>query len=156
MLYLSVIYFRNELFFAEKGKGSSLNNKEISVSKTHSLEKSLLATGFPYDRKKYAELYFSIYKSFMLRTQGIRRVGAAALDLCYIACGRYDGFWELKLNPWDVAAGKLIIEEADGRITNFSGEKYDIYGKQTLASNSLIHDEMLTILKDFTNAGLEK
>jgi len=141
--------FRDELFFAEKGKGAYLNKKPISVSTVSSLKDSMLGTGFPYDRRKNADYYLEIYKRFMIKAHGIRRVGAAALDLCYLACGRYDGFWELKLSPWDVAAGSLIIEEAGGKITDFSGNPYDIYGIETAASNSSLHSEILDTLTDF-------
>jgi len=138
---------RDELFFAEKGKGARLNGKKIHVSSTQNLEKSLLVTGFPYDRRKYIDYYLSFTKAFMLKAHGIRRGGSAALDYCYLACGRFDGYWEFKLSPWDVAAGSLIVAEAGGKVTDFNGKKFSIYGVETLASNGKIHREMMTVLK---------
>ncbi|MDD5217139.1 MAG: inositol monophosphatase family protein [Candidatus Omnitrophica bacterium] len=141
--------FRNELFFAECGKGATLNGKKISVSKTAILSESLLATGFPYDRKERIESHLAPFKAFMMKTQCIRRMGAAAIDLCYVACGRYDGFWELLLNPWDTAAGTLIVQEAGGTISNYGGGPFKLEEAQTLASNGLIHPEMLDVLKPY-------
>ena len=138
---------RDELFFAERGKGAFLNRKRIRVSSTQKLKNALLVTGFPYDRRKHADYYLSFFKAFMMRCHGIRRVGTAALDFCYVAAGRIDGFWEYKLKPWDVAAGKLIVEEAGGKVTDFNGKTFDIYGTETCASNSLIHREMKRVLQ---------
>jgi myo-inositol-1(or 4)-monophosphatase len=107
------------------------------------LDKALLATGFPYDQREEADFYLSFFKAFMTRSQGIRRNGSAALDLCYVACGRIDGFWEMKLRPWDTAAGALIVEEAGGRLSDLAGNKFSIWGKETLASNGAIHDELV-------------
>lgn len=146
--------FRKELFFAEKGKGAFVNKARITVSKTKALDHAMLATGFPYDRREHADKYLALYKAFMVKTQGIRRLGSASLDLCYVACGRYDGFWELKLHPWDTAAGALIAEEAGGTVTNFRNEKFDIFGTQTLASNGLVHGEMLKVLEPFGECGM--
>lgn len=137
---------RRECFRAARGSGATLNGDSIRVSTTQQLEKSLLATGFPYDRWEKAEFYLSYFKAFMTRTQGIRRAGAAALDLCYVACGRLDGFWEFNLKPWDVAAGTLIVKEAGGRLSDFAGYEFSLTGNQTLASNSAIHAEMLRVL----------
>ncbi len=136
----------DELFLAEKGKGATLNGRRISVSKINKLDKSLLATGFPYDRRERADEYLRIYREFMVNSQGVRRDGAAALNLCYTANGRFDGFWEERLAPWDVAAGSLIVSEAGGRVTDFKGDKLDIYEKEILASNGKIHREMGEIL----------
>jgi myo-inositol-1(or 4)-monophosphatase len=111
------------------------------------LDKALLATGFPYDRRENADFYLSFFKAFMTRSQGIRRNGSAALDLCYVACGRVDGFWEFKLRPWDTAAGVLIVEEAGGKVTDLSGNSFSIWGEETLASNGTIHDEMINAAK---------
>jgi myo-inositol-1(or 4)-monophosphatase len=111
------------------------------------LDRALLATGFPYDRREKADFYLTFFKAFMTRSQGIRRAGSAALDLCYLACGPIDGFWELKLKPWDTAAGSLIVTEAGGRLTDFSGNAFSIWGSETLASNGSIHTEMLTVLE---------
>ena len=139
--------FINEWFWAERGKGASLNGKKIHVSKMKSLRESLLVTGFPYDRVQYADYYLKFMKAFMMTTHGIRRLGSAALDLCYVACGRFDGYWEFKLNSWDQAAGALIVEEAGGKLSDFRGKPMNIYGQQTLATNGKIHGEMLKILK---------
>jgi myo-inositol-1(or 4)-monophosphatase len=141
---------RDELFWAEKGRGAWLEHgkhrRRVCVSPTHSLSHSLLLTGFPYDRRARIDLYLSYVKAFMQKIQGIRRAGAAALDLCWVACGRVDGYWEWRLKPWDVAAGKLIVEEAGGRLSDFSGNPFDIYGEQTLATNGRIHNEMLRLM----------
>ena len=105
----------------------------------------MLATGFPYDRRDHADYYLSYFKAFLTCCQGIRRNGAAALDLCYVACGRIDGYWELKLKPWDVAAGSLIVAEAGGTLSDFRGRRFDIYDMETLAANALIHEQMTRI-----------
>jgi myo-inositol-1(or 4)-monophosphatase len=104
--------------------------------------------GSPYDRRENADFYLTFFKAFLARSQGIRRNGSAALDLCYVACGRLDGFWELKLKPWDTAAGALIVKEAGGRLSDFAGKSFSIWGTETMASNGLIHDEMLRIATD--------
>jgi len=143
--------FRDELFWAEKGKGSYLNGKKIHVSKTQRLDESLLLTGFPYDRTRRSGFYVNFYRQFMERCHDVRRSGAAALDLCWAACGRVDGFWEFKLRPWDVAAGKLIVEEAGGRVSDFSDREWkalSAFGGETLATNGRIHSEMLKILRN--------
>lgn len=144
---LGLVYdpLRGECFKAVKGEGAMLNGSPIQVSSVQELDKALLATGFPYDRREKADFYLSFFKAFMTRCQGIRRNGSAALDLCYVACGRLDGFWELKLKPWDVAAGCLIVVEAAGRLSDFSGDKFSISSNETLASNGFIHDEMAQI-----------
>jgi myo-inositol-1(or 4)-monophosphatase len=139
--------FRNELFFAEKNKGAFLNKKRIHVSKTKTLKRSLVVTGFPYDRAERPEYYLKFLKPFIQKTQGIRRLGSAALDLCYIACGRFDAYWEIKLNPWDVAAGSLIVREAGGRMSDLSGRKHSIYGEETLAANPYVYPIILKELK---------
>lgn len=146
--------FRNELFFAEKGNGATLNDEPITVSPTRLLSEALLATGFPYDCKTHANDYLAMFKEFLIRVQGIRRVGAAALDLCYVAAGRFDGFWELKLNAWDQAAGMLIVEEAGGKLSTFSGTPMPVDSIQTLASNGFIHEAMLEILKPYKDYGI--
>jgi len=147
-LILGIVYnpISEELFYAEKGKGAYLNNKKISVSAISSLSQALLATGFPYDRHTNADLYVSELKKMMVVSQGIRRAGVASLDLCYLACGRFDGFWERKLKPWDVAASILIIEEAGGKITTFSGNQFSFSEKTILGSNQLIHQKMVSTL----------
>ena len=145
---LGVVYdpIREELFVARRGGGAFLNDRPLRVSSTASLASSLLASGFPYDRREHAVFYLSFFKAFMLRTQGIRRAGSAALDLCWVAAGRVDGFWEWKLKPWDTAAGALLVEEAGGRVSDFRGGRFDVFGEQTLASNGWIHEEMLELI----------
>lgn len=144
-----VIYdpMRGEMFSAISGKGSVMNGHRIQISATGDLDKSLLATGFPYDIRESEVNNIDHFVNFATRAQAIRRCGSAALDLCYVACGRFDGFWELKLSPWDVAAGVLIVEESGGRVSDFQGETASIYGKDLLASNGLIHEQMIQILK---------
>lgn len=136
---------RDELFFAQKNKGAYLNKKRIFVSKRRKIEDSLLATGFSYNPKQRL-VNLDFFTSFLKKAQAIRRAGSAALDLCYVACGRFDGFWEIALCPWDTAAGILIIEEANGKVSDFEGNKFSIYGKRIVASNGLIHKSMLDIL----------
>lgn len=137
----------DECFTAEAGKGAFLNGKPIHVSKTESLDDSLLATGFPYDIRETEDDNLKEFTAFYKKAQAVRRAGAAALDLAYVACGRFDGFWEFKLSPWDIAAGILLVEEAGGRATSYSGDRYDIYEGELVASNGLIHGEMVGILK---------
>lgn len=146
---LGVVYnpMLDELFVAEKGKGAFLNGKKIRVSKIDSLNKSLLATGFPYDVRTSSVNNLDNFANFAVRAQAIRRAGSAALDLSYTACGRFDGFWEMKLRPWDVAAAALMVKEAGGGITDFKGGEFSIYSRECLASNGLIHGEMLEVLK---------
>ena len=142
--------FREELFLAEAGHGATLNGRPMSVSRARRLGDSLLVTGFPYDRDKRAGLYSGIVRDFLERGQDLRRSGSAALDLAWTAAGRYDGFWEFCLAPWDVAAGRLLVTEAGGRVTDFSGKPWgtvDTWGRQTLASNGRIHPAMLTVLR---------
>ncbi len=147
-IILGVVYdpMREELFAAERGAGAALNNRSIRVSATTELIKSMLSTGFPYDIKTSRLTNLDHWANFAMNAQALRRDGAAALDLCYVASGRYDGFWELNLSAWDVAAGALIVEEAGGRVSNFSGGKFDHYKPEVVASNGLIHDRMLEVL----------
>lgn len=135
-----------ELFYAKRGEGAYLNGKRIRVSNISDLKISLLSTGFPYDLTQSKRNNIDNFLKFIYRAQAIRRDGSAALNLCYVAAGRFDGFWEIKLNPWDVAAGTLIVLEAGGKVTDFSGNPIDIYKDEILASNGLIHDEMLKVL----------
>ena len=148
VMALGVIYdpLRDELFCAERGGGARLNKKRIVVSKTKTLAKSFLATGFAYGIREVQDDNIQHFKDFLMRVMAIRRAGSAALDLAYVACGRFDGFWELDLHPWDVAAGYLIVREAGGRITRFDGSKYSYLDKDLLASNGLIHNQMISIL----------
>lgn len=139
--------FRDELFIAVRGKGATLNGKKIHVSKTEKLINSVLATGFPYDRTKKAAFYLSFVEKFMKQTQGLRRLGAAALDMAYVAAGRFEGYWEFNIKPWDSAAGQLLVEEAGGRVTDFRGKPYTLADtSQTLASNGRVHAAMLRLL----------
>jgi myo-inositol-1(or 4)-monophosphatase len=145
---LGVVYDPNldELFMALKGRGARLNGRKFSVSSTGSLSKSLLATGFPYDVRESRNNNLDHFSNFALKSQAVRRAGSAALDLCHTACGRFDGYWELKLGPWDVAAGSLMVVEAGGRVSDFKGGRFDIYVKELLASNGRIHKQMLDVL----------
>jgi myo-inositol-1(or 4)-monophosphatase len=149
-LLLGVVYdpLRRECFSAIRGRGAKLNGQAIRVSVTAELDQALLATGFPYDARDHAEFYLSYFKAFMIRSQGIRRAGSAALDLCYVACGRLDGFWELKLRPWDTAAGSLIVKESGGRMSDFSAGEFSIHGSETMASNGAIHAAMLNVMRE--------
>lgn len=135
-----------ELFTAEKGKGAKLNGVPISVSKTQKVSESLLVTGFPYNHPEIIDAIMYRFSRCTKAAQGIRRLGSAALDLCYVACGRFDGFWEQNLNPWDTAAGSLIAQEAGARVTDFSENPYDINQKEILATNNKIHQEMTGLL----------
>lgn len=136
---------RNELFAAEKGMGATLNGKPIRTSETEVLGDSLICTGFPYDFKRRDDFARHL-TNFLLNSRGVRRDGSAAIDLAYVACGRFDGFWEEGLNPWDMAAGKLLIEEAGGWVTNYDGSEFSIYRPPVCASNGKIHKEMLAVL----------
>jgi myo-inositol-1(or 4)-monophosphatase len=147
-LLLGVVHdpVRGETFRARRGGGATLNGAPIRVSEVDDLDRALLATGFPYDSRSYADYYLGFFRDFMLAAQGLRRAGSAALDLCQVACGRLDGFWEWKLHPWDTAAGALIVCEAGGRVSDFRGARFDPHGEQTLASNGAVHDAMLRLL----------
>jgi myo-inositol-1(or 4)-monophosphatase len=145
---------RNEMFAVEKGAGATLNGKSIQVSKISRLAECLVATGFPsHKRHKNPNIHF--YHQITLRSHGVRRAGSAALDLCCVACGRYDAFWEFNLNPWDTAAGALLVQEAGGTITNFTGGAFDISSREVLASNSLVHDELLAEFKNIFEGRVE-
>ena len=148
-IVLGVVYdpTRHELFSAIKNRGALLNDKKITVSKVKKLNQSLLVTGFPYDVRRSDDNNLDHFSNFAIRAQAVRRLGSAALDLCYTACGRFDGYWELKLSPWDQAAGSLVLKEAGGRITDFKGRKFNIYGDEVLGTNCLIHGQMMRILK---------
>lgn len=134
----------NEIFYAAKGEGAYLNGKKIKVSKTPKLENALLATGFPYQNRKINLPYFS---TMMNHCQAIRRLGAASLDLCYVAAGRFDGYWEFDIKPWDIAAGALIVEESGGTVTDTNGNQIDLFGKDILVSNGKIHREIIDTFK---------
>jgi myo-inositol-1(or 4)-monophosphatase len=145
---LGVVYdpVHDEMFSAVKRQGAYMNRVQIHVSSQAKLSRSLVGTGFPYDIAESDEDNLDNFARMYKVAQGIRRGGSAALDLCYLACGRFDGFWELKLHPWDTAAGIVIVKEAGGKVTDFAGKKYSIYGKYILASNSKIHKQMQKVL----------
>jgi myo-inositol-1(or 4)-monophosphatase len=149
-IILGVIYdpMLEELFVAERGKGAFLNGKKIGVSKTRELTKSLLATGFPYDIRENPDNNINYFNVLALRAQAVRRAGSAALDLAYVAAGRFDGFWELKLHPWDTAAGWLLVLEAGGRVTDLFSGGFSLQSPHVLATNGLIHEVMADILRN--------
>lgn len=136
---------RDELFAAEKGRGASLNNKKISVSENNELSEAFLVTGFPYDISQ-RDNFTRHFTKMLLSSRAVRRDGSAAIDLAYVACGRFDGYWEEGLNAWDVAAGVLLVKEAGGEVTYFDGSEYSIYTPPICASNGLIHQQMLEVL----------
>ncbi len=138
----------DELFFAAAGKGSYLNGQRLKVSGIDALRQSLVVTGFPYDLGTSGMNNIDHFVSFLYEAQAVRRDGSAALNLSYVAAGRFDGFWELKLSPWDTAAGVLIVTEAGGRVTDFEGKPFDIYAGQIVATNGVIHNDMLRVLRD--------
>ena len=141
---------RDELFAAEQGSGAYLNRQRIHVSGTANLAECLLATGFPsHKRHKNPNIFF--YHQITLHTHGVRRAGSAALDLCCVACGRFDAFWEFNLNPWDTAAGVLIVQEAGGKVTDFKGGPFQLNSRETLASNGLVHPGLLSEFEQIFN-----
>jgi myo-inositol-1(or 4)-monophosphatase len=152
-----VIYdpLRDEMFTAERGGGAFLNGRPIHVSKAKKLQESLIATGFP-SQKRHRSPNVHFYQEFTLRSHGVRRAGSAALDLAYVACGRLDGYWEFKLNPWDTSAGYLLVKEAGGTITHFDGGKFTLDSREVFATNGLIHAEMQGLFEDmFAGKNLE-
>jgi myo-inositol-1(or 4)-monophosphatase len=146
---------RDELFAAERGGGAFLNQQPIRVSKVARLAECLVATGFPsHKRHKNPNIFF--YHQITLHTHGVRRAGSAALDLCYVACGRLDGFWEFNLNPWDTAAGVLMVQEAGGKVSDFKGGPFQLDSRETLASNGLVHEQLLSEIEQvFSGTDLE-
>lgn len=148
-IVLGVVYnpCMNEFFEAEKGGGAFLNKKPISVSKRKDLKDSLVGTGFPYDIHENSADVMDCLKKMIVSVQGVRRAGAASVDLCYLAAGRLDGFWEKGLKPWDTAAGSIIVREAGGVLSDYSGNDYSPYGKNILAANPFIHGKMLDVLR---------
>ena len=138
---------KKELFTADKGNGAYLNGTPITVSSTQELNNSLLCTGFPYDVRENMESNIRLFRSFLMHAQAVRRDGSAALDLCYTAAGRFDGFWEQNLHPWDVAAGSLILSEAGGKLSRYKGEPFSVYMPEIIASNGLLHKQMLAIVR---------
>jgi myo-inositol-1(or 4)-monophosphatase len=140
---------RRELFTAEHGGGAFLNGRPLHVSATAQIVDAMLVTGFPYDVHTRIEEIVGLFGEFVGRARAVRRLGSAAIDLCYVAAGRMDGFWESDLKPWDIAGGALIVAEAGGRITNMDGSAFASRGRHVLASNGLLHDAMLDIVRGF-------
>ncbi|MBI3806029.1 MAG: inositol monophosphatase [Nitrospirae bacterium] len=147
---IGVVYdpTRDELFTSQIGQGAYLNGAPISVSTTDHLDRGLLVTGFAYNIRETPNNNLNHFARFALKVQGLRRTGTAALDLCYVAAGRFDGFWEVTLNPWDMAAGAVIVREAGGKVTDFKGAPHSIYGRELVASNGSIHQAMLDLLQE--------
>ncbi len=145
---LGVIYdpMRDEVFAAERGSGATLNERAMRVSSVDDLNSAMLVTGFPYNVRERPD-FTRQFANFTMAAQAVRRDGSASLDLAYLACGRFDGFWEEGLNPWDIAAGVLLVEEAGGRVSDFSGQPLDLYNPRTLASNGLVHQAMMRVLR---------
>jgi myo-inositol-1(or 4)-monophosphatase len=146
-LTVGVVYdpMRDEMFAAERGQGATLNDRRIRVSSVEELSGAMLCTGFPYNVRERPD-FAREFTKFTMEAQAVRRDGSAALDLAYVACGRFDGFWEDGLSPWDIAAGALLISEARGKVTNFNDQSVDIYNEQVLATNGLIHEAMMRVL----------
>lgn len=147
---LGVVYnpIFDELFFARKGGGAFLNGDRLSVSRTTELKRALLSTGFPYDVTTNPRNNLDHWAAFIMRARALRRDGSAALNLSYVAAGRFDGYWEMKLNAWDMAAGVLMVREAGGGVTSLSGAPFSIYGGDVLATNGPIHEPMTAVLKE--------
>jgi myo-inositol-1(or 4)-monophosphatase len=152
-LVLGVVYEinRDECFSAWKNGGAYLNDKQISVSKASAIENTLLATGFPYYEFGRLDAYLAVLKELMQRCHGVRRIGSAAIDLAYVACGRFDGYFEFNLNSYDVAAGIVLVREAGGQVFDFTGGNNSIERREMLATNGLISDELLLILEEKFN-----
>lgn len=150
VLQLGVVYdpIADELFTAERGGGAWLNGIRIHVSDTRELVNALLCTGFPYSVRERRRQQVEVFAAFLGEARAVRRLGSAALDLCYVAAGRFDGFWELQLHPWDMAAGALIVSEAGGRVTNYSNQPIDLFGGQIVVSNGWLHEDMLAVIQD--------
>ena len=149
-LLLGVVYdpTRDEMFVGERGGGATLNDAPIRVSATSSIGASLLVTGFPYNIRQTADTNLREYAAFSLKARAVRRLGSAVIDLAYVACGRFDGYWELSVAAWDVAAGAVLVDEAGGRITGVDGRPLDVDAPTLLATNGLIHDTMLATLEE--------
>ncbi len=147
VIEIGVVYdpVRDEMFAAERGSGATLNDRKIRVSSVEDLSQAMLCTGFPYNVRERPD-FARDFANFTMTAQAVRRDGSAAIDLAYVACGRFDGFWEDGLSPWDIAAGMLLIEEARGLVTDFDKQPLSIYTKKVLATNGLIHDAMMKIL----------
>lgn len=149
-IVVGVVYdiMRDKLYFTEKGSGAFRDDVRLSVSKNSNIEQSFLVTGFPYNISENPENAFEKFIAMTKASRAVRRLGSAAIDFCYVADGVFDGFWEVHLNPWDICAGKLLVEEAGGLVTDFYGNPIDIFNKTILASNGIIHNKMIEILKE--------
>jgi myo-inositol-1(or 4)-monophosphatase len=143
----------DELYVAERGRGATVNDERLAVSTTTKLDESLLGTGFPYNIRETEDTNLKEYAAFAVCCRGVRRLGSAVLDLAWVAAGRFDGFWELRLGPWDAAAATLFVEEAGGRVTNLVGAAVDVDTPAVVASNGRIHDEMLAVLREIRGGG---
>lgn len=143
---------RDELFVAHAGGRTTLDGRPVRTSSEEALGASLVATGFPYDRREHVDFYLAFWRRFMVAARDVRRIGAAALDLAWVACGRVDAFWEWRLKPWDVAAGNLLVRCAGGTVTDFAGDDPGVDAEQTLASNGAIHDQMLAVFRELAPA----
>lgn len=141
---------RQELFVAERGNGARLNGTPLAVSSTTGLLDAMLCTGFPYDVHSTVDEVVGLFGAYVSRARAVRRLGSAALDLCYVAAGRFDGFWEERLHPWDMAAAVLIVEEAGGQVTDLSGGTFSLFDGDVLASNRHLHDQMLRVIRSYT------
>ncbi|MEZ5197333.1 MAG: inositol monophosphatase family protein [Bacteroidales bacterium] len=150
-IVLGVVFEVNlqECFYAWQNGGAFLNGHPISVSQTNNLKESLLATGFPYSDFGKMDAYIDLFKHLMKSSHGLRRLGSAAVDLAYVACGRYDGFYEYALHPWDVAAGSIIVEEAGGTVSDFKGSRSFLFGEEIIASNTKNYQELLAIVQQY-------
>ncbi len=148
-LALGVVYdpMGEEMFVAERGGGARLNGAPIGVSACGALVDALLVTGFPYTIREDRRQQVAVFASFLEEAQAVRRLGSAALDLCYVAAGRFDGYWEERVHPWDTAAGALIVQEAGGRVTGLTGQPFDPFNGQVVATNGLIHDAVLEVIR---------
>jgi myo-inositol-1(or 4)-monophosphatase len=142
----------DELFVAERGAGATVNGERLAVSQAAALDLSLLVTGFPYNIRETADTNLAEYAAFCLRARGVRRLGSAVLDLAWLAAGRVDGYWELRLGPWDAAAGALLVEEAGGRVSDLAGGPLDLDAPSIVASNGRIHEAMLRVLREVRSA----
>ena len=142
---------RQELFVAERGRGAWLNGRPLAVSSTTGLINAMLCTGFPYDVHAESDELVGLFGAFVRQAQAVRRLGSAALDLCYVAAGRLDGFWEQGLHPWDTAAGALVVEEAGGLVTDIQGLSFACRTGDILASNGLLHDDMVGVVQGFSS-----
>ncbi|MBZ0286247.1 MAG: inositol monophosphatase, partial [Anaerolineae bacterium] len=138
----------NEMFIASAGGGATLNGKRLHVTATPTLDTAVLGTGFPYNRATNPENNFQLWNTFMIRSRDVRRFGSAALDLCYVAAGRFDAFWEAWLNPWDCIAGIVCVREAGGLVTDYQGGEENLTGRDLVASNGLLHAEMLRVIAE--------